>query len=91
MRIKDYIIIFLYYILYYIIYLVRFEVFTAVTKKNAVFWDYTPCGFCKKREVSKERSASIIRLIRIGELGTTSAVTSNRRKVRSNSQRFGGT
>jgi hypothetical protein len=26
---------------------VRFEVFTAVTMKNAVFCDVTPCGFCK--------------------------------------------
>jgi hypothetical protein len=25
----------------------RFEVFTAVTMKNGVFWDVTPCGFCK--------------------------------------------
>jgi hypothetical protein len=25
---------------------VRFEVFTAVTMKNAVFWDVTPFGFC---------------------------------------------
>jgi hypothetical protein len=24
-------------------YCVRFEVFTAVTMKNAVFWDVTPC------------------------------------------------
>jgi hypothetical protein len=23
---------------------VRFEVFTAVTMKNAIFWDVTPCG-----------------------------------------------
>jgi hypothetical protein len=23
---------------------VRFEVFTAVTMKNVVFWDVTPCG-----------------------------------------------
>jgi hypothetical protein len=23
---------------------VRFEVFTAMTMKNAVFWDVTPCG-----------------------------------------------
>jgi hypothetical protein len=22
----------------------RFEVFTAMTRKNAVFWDVTPCG-----------------------------------------------
>jgi hypothetical protein len=26
-------------------YYVRFEVSTAVTMKNAVFWDVTPCGF----------------------------------------------
>jgi hypothetical protein len=29
---------------------VRFEVFTAVTVKNAVFWDVTPCGSCKNRQ-----------------------------------------
>jgi hypothetical protein len=28
---------------------VRFEVFTAVTIKNGVFWDVTPCGSCKNR------------------------------------------
>jgi hypothetical protein len=28
---------------------VRFEVFTAVTMKNEVFWDVTPCGCCKNR------------------------------------------
>jgi hypothetical protein len=28
---------------------VRFEVLTAVTMKNAVFWDVTLCGSCKKR------------------------------------------
>jgi hypothetical protein len=27
--------------------LVRFEVFTAVTMKNGVFWVVTPCGSCK--------------------------------------------
>jgi hypothetical protein len=26
---------------------VRFEVFTAVTMKNGVFWDVRPCGSCK--------------------------------------------
>jgi hypothetical protein len=26
---------------------VRFEVFTAVTMKNAIFWDVMPCGSCK--------------------------------------------
>jgi hypothetical protein len=28
---------------------VRFEVFTAVTMKNGVFWVVTPCGSCKNR------------------------------------------
>jgi hypothetical protein len=28
---------------------VRVEVFTAVTIKNAVFWNITPCGSCKNR------------------------------------------
>jgi hypothetical protein len=28
---------------------VRFEVFMAVTMKNGVFWDATPCGSCKNR------------------------------------------
>jgi hypothetical protein len=28
---------------------VRFEVFTAVTTKNGVFWDVMPCGSCKDR------------------------------------------
>jgi hypothetical protein len=28
---------------------VRFEVFIAVTMKNGVFWDVTPCGSCKNR------------------------------------------
>jgi hypothetical protein len=28
---------------------VRFEVFTAVTMKNVVFWDATPCGSCNNR------------------------------------------
>jgi hypothetical protein len=34
-----------------------------------------------KTEDSEEHSASIIRMIRIGELGTTLAVTSNGRKL----------
>jgi hypothetical protein len=29
--------------------IVRFEVFTAVTMKNGVVWDVTPCGSCKNR------------------------------------------
>jgi hypothetical protein len=28
---------------------VRFEVFAALTMKNAVFWDVMPCGSCKNR------------------------------------------
>jgi hypothetical protein len=28
---------------------VKFEVFTAVTTKNGVFWDITPCGSCRNR------------------------------------------
>jgi hypothetical protein len=46
---------------------VRFDVFTAMTMKNAVFWDVT--------------RSSIIRATRIGELGKTLAVTSNRRPL----------
>jgi hypothetical protein len=46
--------------------LVRFEDFTAVTMKNGVFWDVTPCGSCKNN-VSEETSASFIRVTRIGE------------------------
>jgi hypothetical protein len=30
-------------------YYVRFEVFTEMTMENAVFWDVTPCGYCKNR------------------------------------------
>jgi hypothetical protein len=37
-----------------------------------------------KTEVSEELSASFIRVTRIGELGTTLAVTSHRRKLRRN-------
>jgi hypothetical protein len=28
---------------------VRYEVITAVTMKNCVFWDVAPCGSCKNR------------------------------------------
>jgi hypothetical protein len=56
----------------------RFKVFTAVTMKNGVFWDVTPCGSCKIRRF-EELSASIIRVTRIGELGRRLAVTSVRR------------
>jgi hypothetical protein len=42
--------------------------------KNAVFWDVTPCGSCKNRHF-EETYHPIIRVTRIGELGTTLAVT----------------
>jgi hypothetical protein len=62
---------------------VKFEVFTAVTMKNGVYWDVTLCGSCKNRRFG-ELSASFIRVTRIGELRTTLAVTSNRRTLRRN-------
>jgi hypothetical protein len=39
-----------------------------------------------RSDVSEELSASIIRVARIGELGTTLAVTTNRRKLRRNTK-----
>jgi hypothetical protein len=39
-----------------------------------------------RADVSEERSASFIRVTRIGELGTTLAVTSNRRRLRRNTK-----
>jgi hypothetical protein len=41
-----------------------------------------------RTDVSEERSASIIRVTRIGELGTTLAVTSNRRTLRRDIKRY---
>jgi hypothetical protein len=32
---------------------VRFEVFTAVTMKNGVFWVVMPCGSCKNRRFGR--------------------------------------
>jgi hypothetical protein len=46
--------------------------------KNGVFWDIMRCGILRT-DVSEDRSASIIRVTRIGELGTLAA-TSNRSK-----------
>jgi hypothetical protein len=62
---------------------IKFEVFTAVTMKNGVFWDVTPCDSCNNRRFG-ELSVSFIRVTRIGELGITLAVTSNRRTLRRN-------
>jgi hypothetical protein len=54
--------------------------------KNGVFWDVTLCGSCKNRRFGGT-CASFIRVTRIGELGTTLAVTSNRRTLRRNTKR----
>jgi hypothetical protein len=45
--------------------------------KTGIFWDVMLCGSCKN-DVSEELNASIIRVTRIGELGTIIAVTNNR-------------
>jgi hypothetical protein len=34
----------------FVLSIVRFEVFTAVTVKNGIFWDVTSCGSCKNRQ-----------------------------------------
>jgi hypothetical protein len=55
--------------------------------KNGVFWEVTPCGCCKKKSnISEEFSASFISATRIGEIGTTLALTSNRASVVPSSQ-----
>jgi hypothetical protein len=41
-----------------------------------------------RTDISDERSASFIRVARIGELGTTLALTSNRRTLRRNTKIF---
>jgi hypothetical protein len=51
---------------------VRFKVFTAVTMKNAAFWDGMQCGSIRT-DVTEERI-----VIKFGELGML-AVASNRR------------
>jgi hypothetical protein len=53
--------------------------------KNGVFWDVTACG-PYKTDISEELSASIIRVSRIIEVGTTLAISSNRRTLRRNTQ-----
>jgi hypothetical protein len=56
---------------------VRFEAFTAVTMKM-VYSGMLRYVALVRTDVSDELSASFIRVIRIGELGTTLAVKSNR-------------
>jgi hypothetical protein len=51
--------------------------------KNVVSWDGTPRGSLRT-DVSEELNALFIRVTRIGQLGTTLVVTSNRRTLRRN-------
>jgi hypothetical protein len=44
------------------------------------------CVALERTDVSEELSASFIRVTRIGEIGTTLAVTSNRRTLRRNTK-----
>jgi hypothetical protein len=61
---------------------IRADVFTAVTTRNAFFWDVAPCSYCKNQRFGgmyglhhqSDKNA---------ELGTTFAVTSNPRTLRS--------
>jgi hypothetical protein len=60
---------------------VRFEVCTAVTMWCLGMLHRVALV---RTDVSEELTASFIRVTRIGELGTTLAVTSNRRTLRRN-------
>jgi hypothetical protein len=68
--------------------IVRFEVFTAVTMKNGVFWDITPGSSSSgilhrvalaRNYVSEELYTSIIRVTKICEVRTMLVVTGVRR------------
>jgi hypothetical protein len=49
--------------------MLRYEVFTAVTMKNVIFLDVTPCGSCKNRRFGG-RHFLILRVKIIDELVT---------------------
>jgi hypothetical protein len=53
----------------------------AVTMKKGVFWDVKPCGSCKSRRFGGT-SRLLHQIDKMGELGATLAVTSNRRMLR---------
>jgi hypothetical protein len=59
---------------------IRFEVFTAVTMKNGVLWDVSRVALLRI-DISEEL-IPFMRVARIGELGTTLAVTSTRCTLR---------
>jgi hypothetical protein len=48
--------------------------------ENPVFWDFTSCGFWKN-DISEESIASIIRMERISELGTSAVTEATQRKI----------
>jgi hypothetical protein len=48
---------------------IRFEVLMAVTVQTAIFWDVSHVALVRT-DVLEERSTFIIRVTRIGELGT---------------------
>jgi hypothetical protein len=62
----------------YISIYIRFEVFAAVTMKNVV--SSGMCVVLVGTDVSEELSGSIVRMTRVGELGSL-AVTSSRRTL----------
>jgi hypothetical protein len=51
----------------------RFEVFTAVTMKNCVFWDVTPCDSCKNRRFGGFLR-SVLRLLVTGSVVLSSPI-----------------
>jgi hypothetical protein len=59
-------------------YCVRYEVFTAVTMKNGSSGILRRVALVRT-DILEELSAFFIKMTRVGELGTTLAVTSNRR------------
>jgi hypothetical protein len=56
---------------------------TKLVMENANFWDVSRADLVRN-DILEERSASIIRVTRIGEIATTIALTSNRRTLRRN-------
>jgi hypothetical protein len=54
--------------------------------ENCIFLDVTLCVSLVTTDVSDELRASFIRVTRIGELGTSLALTSNRRTLRRNTK-----
>jgi hypothetical protein len=66
---------------------------TSIRSKHSQQWRITSSGMLHRMalvrtDVSEERSASIIRVTRIGELGTTLALPSNGHKLRKNKSSF---